>query len=66
MAILAVSPAAYGEGGSGGSAGSGAEADDEGGSGALSAGSGKLIRLMSVHPRRRTSASYARAASPLE
>jgi len=40
-------------------------AAEEGGSAVSSARSGKLSRLMSVHPRRRTSASYARAASCL-
>jgi len=42
-----------------------AAAAAEGGSCALSAGSGKLSRLRCVHPRRRASASYARAASCL-
>jgi len=43
-----------------------AAAEEEGGgNAALSAGSGKLSRLMCAHPRRRTSASYARAASSL-
>ena len=40
-------------------------AAEEGGSAPPSAGSGKLSRLRCVHPRRRTSASYARAASSL-
>ena len=40
-------------------------ATEEGGSAAPSAGFGKLSRLMCIHPRRRTSASYARAASCL-
>jgi len=38
-------------------------AAEEGGSAPASGGSGKLSRLRCVHPRRRTSASYARAAS---
>jgi hypothetical protein len=41
----------------------GATVAEEGSSAPASAGSGKLSRLRCVHPRRRISASYARAAS---
>ena len=39
---------------------------EDGSSAASSAESGKFSRLRCVHPRRRTSASYARAAASLE